>query len=208
VDRRAQVVRHEERRERDHDQVVEKENPAGHEAGEVVERAPDERRGAAGLRERRGRLGVGDGDEQEQQAGDEQHERREAERVQRDHAEREVDRGRDLAVGDREQRPRVELAPQAGELARHLAAPLQVEPPGAGRDEEHAEQEPDPAAARERDDEDHDAEPDRDEREEQAEAAIRVHAAVPSGHVRCQAHRRKCDRSVTEVSTACIYGVG
>ena len=49
----AEVVRHEERRERDHDQVVEEEHPAGHEAGEVVERAADEGRGAARLRQRR-----------------------------------------------------------------------------------------------------------------------------------------------------------
>ena len=38
------VVRHEERRERDHDQVVEEEHPAGEEPERVVERAADEGR--------------------------------------------------------------------------------------------------------------------------------------------------------------------
>ena len=49
ADRVPEVVRQEECREGGDDQVVEEERPARDEAGEVVERAPDERRGAAGL---------------------------------------------------------------------------------------------------------------------------------------------------------------
>ena len=83
-------------------------------------RVPDERRRAAGLGERRHVASAYESaTSEEEQAGDEQHERREPERVQRDHAEREVDRRGDLAVGDREERARVELAAQAGELAGH-----------------------------------------------------------------------------------------
>ena len=44
-----EIVRDEERRERDHDQVVEEEHPAGEESGQVVERDAHEGRGAAGL---------------------------------------------------------------------------------------------------------------------------------------------------------------
>ena len=53
------------------------------------------------------------------EADAEQHERREPDGVERDDPEREVDRRGDLAVGDREERARVELAAQAGKLARH-----------------------------------------------------------------------------------------
>jgi hypothetical protein len=112
-------VRDEQRRERDHDQVVEEERPSRDEAGEVVEGDPDERGGAAGLADRGRPLGVRQGDEQEQRADDEQDDRREAERVQGDDPEREVDRGRDLAVCDREERGGVEDALQPWQLARH-----------------------------------------------------------------------------------------
>ena len=63
-------MRHEERRERDHDQVVEEEHPAGEEAGEVVERDADERRGAARLADRRRPLRVRERDDEEEQADD------------------------------------------------------------------------------------------------------------------------------------------
>src|SRR5262249_42369926 len=49
----------------------------------------------------------------------EQHDRGEPDRVERDDSEREVDRRGDLAVGDGEERPGVELAAKAGKLARH-----------------------------------------------------------------------------------------
>ena len=107
-ERTRHVVRHEESRQGDDDQVVEKEHPAGDEAPEVVEGDADEGRGAAGLANCRSPLGVGERDDQEEQAGREQHERREAERAQRDDAEREVDRRGDLPVGDREERGSVE----------------------------------------------------------------------------------------------------
>ena len=119
----AEVVRHEERRERDHDQVVEEEHPAGEEAGEVVERDADERRRPARLANERRPFRVRQRDDQEQDPGDAQHDGREAERMESDHAEREVDRRGDLAVGDREQRAGVELAPQAGELTGYRRPP-------------------------------------------------------------------------------------
>src|SRR5262249_42376631 len=123
LERGAEVVRHEERRERDHDQVVEEERPAGHEAGEVVHRAAHEGRRAACLPERRRRCGVRERDEKEEEADAEEDERREAERVESDDPEREVDRRGDLAVGDGEERAGVELAAEAGELAGYLRPP-------------------------------------------------------------------------------------
>ena len=141
----AEIVRQEERRQRDHDQVVEEERPAGHEARQVVERAADERRGAARLGQRSGAFGVRERDDQEEHAGREQHERREAERVRGEHAEREVDRRGDLAVGDGEEGARVELAlaARAACVATSGAPPQHVEPADAGRDEEQAEDDAD-----------------------------------------------------------------
>ena len=113
LERRPEVVRHEERRKGDHDQVVEEERPAGQEAGEVVERPTDEGSGATGLGNRRGALGVGERDDEEEGADEGEHLGREAQRVQGDDPEGDVDRGGDLAVGDREQRGRVENALEA-----------------------------------------------------------------------------------------------
>ena len=112
-------MRQEEHREGDHDQVVEEERPAGQEAQQVVERAPDEGRGAAGLRDRRRSLRVGEGDEQEEDAAEQEDERREPERVGGDDAEREIDRRGDLAIGDREERRRIEDALEAAKLSGH-----------------------------------------------------------------------------------------
>ena len=114
ADRMAQVVRDEERCERDHDQVVEEDRPAGEEAQLVVERPPDERRGPTGLRKRRGSLGVRESDDQEQSAHPEQDPGREAERLERDDTEREEERGRDLSESDRGQRGSLEDALQPG----------------------------------------------------------------------------------------------
>ena len=118
ADRRAQVMRHEEARERDDDQVVEEERPAGDEPGRVVEGAPHERGRAAGLRDGGRSLRVGDRDEQEERPDEEEHPGSGAERVQRDDAEGEVDRRADLAVGDRGERVGPEDARQT-ELLRH-----------------------------------------------------------------------------------------
>ena len=159
-ERGAEVVRHEQRRQRDHDHVVEEERPAGDEAGEVVERLPDEGGGAAGLADRGRALDVRERDDHEVDAGAEQHRRREAERVDRDDAEREVDRRRDLPVRDREERGRVDHPLEPRQLARHarvsLAPELEVQAAGAGEREQRPEEEPDAAAARRREDGHHD----------------------------------------------------
>ena len=110
---RAQVVRHEERRDRDREDVVEAQRPAGEERDDVVEGVARERGGAAGFREHRGALGVGFGREHEQPAGEQEHQRREPERVRGDEPERVVDRGADVAVGGREQPGHADRAPQS-----------------------------------------------------------------------------------------------
>ena len=69
------------------------------------------------------------------------------ERVQRDHAEREVDRRGDLAVRDGGERGRVEDALQLRQLACHHGLPQEVEARGAERDEERADRVADRAAA-------------------------------------------------------------
>jgi hypothetical protein len=112
-------VRQEERRECDHDQVVQKERPAREEPGEIVRSAANEGRGTAGLRQGGGALGIGERDDEEEQSDTEQDERCETERVDGDDAECEVDRGRDLAVGHGEESACVELAAQPGQLAGH-----------------------------------------------------------------------------------------
>ena len=80
---RPQVVRQEQSRERNHDQVIQEQRPAGEEAEQVVERPADERRRAAGLGDRRRPFGVGERDDQKDDPRDQQHERREPERVAR-----------------------------------------------------------------------------------------------------------------------------
>ena len=119
AEREAEVVRDEECGQRDHDQVVEEEHPAREEAGEVVEGDADERRSPTGLADRRGALRIRERDDQEEEPDDAEHERREPERVQRDDAEREVERRRDLAVGNRGERRRVENSLELGELPSH-----------------------------------------------------------------------------------------
>ena len=114
-----EVVRHEHGGQRHHDQEVEEQHPPGHEPGEVVESPPHEGGGAAGLRQRRGSLGIGQRDEQEDRSRQEQDERREAEGCAGDDAERDVQRRRDLAVRDREQRRGVDDALEAAELPGH-----------------------------------------------------------------------------------------
>ena len=114
-------MRREERREGDHDQVVEEEDPPGHEPGEVVERDANEGRRAAGLADRRGSLCVRERDDHEEDPDEAEHHRREAERVRGDDPEREVDRGGDLAVRDGGEGGRVEDALELWQLPGHPA---------------------------------------------------------------------------------------
>ena len=71
---------------------------------------------------RRGALRVRERDDEEEQPREQEHERREPERGSGDDPERDVERGRDLAVGDREQRRRVEHALEAADLTGHVVS--------------------------------------------------------------------------------------
>jgi hypothetical protein len=99
----AEVVRDEERADRDGHHVVEHLAPGGEEGPELVERAAGEARGAARLRIHRRRLGVGGRGAQEEDAGDHEDDRRQAQRVARDQAERVIDRRTHVPVGGREE---------------------------------------------------------------------------------------------------------
>ncbi len=112
-----QVVRHEERRDRDGRDVDEHLRPRGAEADELVERVPREARRAAGLGVADGSLRVRDGGRSEDQPRDREDDRRQAERVARGDAERVVDRGADVPVGGREERRRPEDALERSLLA-------------------------------------------------------------------------------------------
>ena len=113
----ADVVRHEERRDRDRDDVVEHLAPGGEEGPELVERVARERRRAARLGVHRRRLGVRRGGAEEDHAGDDEDDRRQAERERGDEPERVVDRRADVAVGGREERVDPEHALQSVEPA-------------------------------------------------------------------------------------------
>ena len=128
-DHRERVVRDEQQRQRDHDGEVEHHRPADDEPGEVAERVPRDGSRAAWLVDRAHALLVRGGRESEEQPGAEQHERRQPERPQRDDAEREVERARDLAVDDREDRLGTEDPLQSGKLACHQPA---TRPSGEG----------------------------------------------------------------------------
>ena len=110
---RAQVVRHEEGADRDGDDVVERQRPAGEERGHLVEGVAGEGRGAAGLGEHGRALGIGLRGQREQAAGEDEHQRRQAQCVRGDEAERVVDRGPDVAVGRGEQSGDADGAAQA-----------------------------------------------------------------------------------------------
>ena len=105
-----EVVRHEERRDGDRDDVVEHLRPRRPERDELVEGVAREARRAAGLGEADGALGVGGGGRGEEDAGDHEDERRQPEREDGGDAERVVDRGADVAVRGREERVRTEDA--------------------------------------------------------------------------------------------------
>ena len=110
--KRAQVVRHEERRDGDREDVVQAQGPAGEERHDIVERVARERRGAAGFREHGRALGVRFGRQREQPAGEQEDQRRQAERMGGDESERVVDRRADVAVGRSEQARHADRSPQ------------------------------------------------------------------------------------------------
>ena len=105
-----QVVRDEERRDGDRDDVVEHLRPGGPERDELVEGVAGEARRAAGLRVADRALGVGRRRRGEDQPADQEDERRQPERDRRGDAERVVDRRADVAVRGREERRRPEHA--------------------------------------------------------------------------------------------------
>ena len=105
-----EVVRDEERRDRDGDDVDEHLRPRRAEADELVERVAGEARRAAGLGEAHRSLRVRRRRRGEDHARDHEDERRQPERVDRGEAERVVDRGADVAVGGSEERRRPEDA--------------------------------------------------------------------------------------------------
>ena len=107
-----EVVRHEERRDGDRDDVVEHLRPRRPERDELVEGVAREARGAAGLREAHRPLRVGGRGGGEDQARDHEDDRRQAEREDGRDAERVVDRRADVAVSGREERRRPENALQ------------------------------------------------------------------------------------------------
>ena len=78
-----EVVRNEDRRDRDRDHVVQHLRPRRPERDELVERVPGEARRAARLRKADGPLGVGRGGRREDQPADDEDERREPERDRR-----------------------------------------------------------------------------------------------------------------------------
>ena len=117
--RAGEVVRQEERRERDREHEVEHRRPPGDEAHQVVERPPGEGRRAARLGDRRPALGIRRGREREEEARGGEDDRRQRERVDRGDAERVVERARDLAVGHRVQRPDAQEPAERRDLARH-----------------------------------------------------------------------------------------
>src|SRR4029079_18015337 len=87
---------------------------------------------------------VGKRDNEEEQTGGEQDERREAQRVERDDAQGEVDRRRDLPVGDRKQGRSVEDPLQTWQLSGHglslTTRAEQIEASDAQSDEQNPHQ--------------------------------------------------------------------
>ena len=150
AERPGEVVRHEERRERHDDEEVEEEHPSGHESGEVVERASDERRRAARLGQRRRPLRVRERDEDEHGARDEENERRQPERDARPRC-----RAR-CRARTRSPRTRRRTAPARRGRARSHGAcgpsarplPFQGESADTEHDEERADDVADDSAAR------------------------------------------------------------
>ena len=105
-----EVVRDEERRDGDRDDVVQHLRPGGSEADELVEGVAREAGGAAGLRIADRALGVRERGRGEDHAGDHEDDRRQPEREDGGDAERVVDRRADVPVRGGEQRRRPEDA--------------------------------------------------------------------------------------------------
>ena len=105
-----EVVRDEERRRGDGDDVDEHLGPGRPEGDDLVERVAREARGAAGLGIADRALRVGGGGGGEDDARDDEDERRQPEREDGREAERVVDRGADVAVGGSEERRRAQHA--------------------------------------------------------------------------------------------------
>ena len=148
---RLQVVRHRDRRQGDHDQVVDQDRPAGDEGDQLVEGVAGEGRGAAALAEHRPALDVGERGQAEEQAGGEEDQRRQPEAAVGDDAEREVDREADRRVGGGEQRRDAEAALRSGSGAAAPARPARgaVAPcvPALRRSPLHPRADPEPADA-------------------------------------------------------------
>ncbi len=98
-----EVVRDEERRDGDGDDVVEHLRPGRHERDELVEGVPSEARGAPRLGKEHRSLGVGRRGAREDQPRDDEDDRRQPERDRRRDPECVVDRGADVPVRRREQ---------------------------------------------------------------------------------------------------------
>jgi hypothetical protein len=109
---RHQVVRHADRRQGDHDQVVEQDRPAGDEGDQLVEGVAGEGGGAAALAEHRAALDVGERRQPEEEPGDEEDQRGEPEAFLRHHPEGEVDREADRRVGGGEEPGHAQAAAQ------------------------------------------------------------------------------------------------
>ena len=105
-----EVVRDEERRRRDRDDVDEHLRPRRPERDQLVERVAGEAGGAAGLREPHRPLGVRGRSRREDDACDDEDDRRQPERIDGGEAERVVDRGADVPVRGGEERRRTENA--------------------------------------------------------------------------------------------------
>ena len=99
-----EVVRHEERRDRDRDDVVEHLPPARKEADQLVEGMSREARRAASFGVHHGGLRVGSRGGHEDQARDDEGDRRQPEGEGGGDAQGVVDRGANVAVGGREER--------------------------------------------------------------------------------------------------------
>ena len=108
-----EVMRDEEGRDRDGDDVIQQLRPRGAEADRLVERVPGEARRASRLRIANRPLGVGHRRAGEDQSRDHEDDRRQPQREDSGNAERVVDRGADVAVDGREERgaPRTRSSP-------------------------------------------------------------------------------------------------
>ncbi len=140
-----QVVRDRERPDREHDQVVEQDGPAGHEAPQLVEGVARERRGAAALGMEGVPLQVGHHRDDEEDRREQERDRRQAERVTGHHAEDEVDRGARRAQRDGEDGGGAEAAVAVSRWVRAAAAARPRGTPSPRRGRRRARRAPRPA---------------------------------------------------------------